>query len=201
MKPIDVSRTALMLVDLQNDFVHPKGAYGRAGIPFPAFAPVPARIRRASDAMRRAGGLIVATLFTLVPGRDGEPLISGHLKRYRPFLGKGDFAPGSFGQAVIDELQPVDIAVEKVAYSAFYQSRLEFVLDRAGIERLVFTGIVTNGGVETTLRDAHLRDYETALLTDCCASFTQESHDGAIAAVANFTELATADDFVAALPS
>ena len=57
-------------------------------------------------------------------------------------------------QAVVDELQPADLSVEKVAFSAFYMSRLEWVLRKAGIETLVFSGIVTNGGVASTLRDA-----------------------------------------------
>ena len=63
-------------------------------------------------AARQNGVLIAATLFTLVPGRSGEPIISPHLKSLRPFLKKGDFAPGAWGQQLVDELaEGVDIAV------------------------------------------------------------------------------------------
>ncbi len=83
MLTVDAKRTALMLVDMQNDFLHPKGAYGRAGQSCEAIAALPPRLRQVADAVRAAGGLIVSTHFTLVPGRDGNPLISSHLKDFR----------------------------------------------------------------------------------------------------------------------
>lgn len=180
LQQTDPARTALMLVDLQNDFLHPEGAYGRAGQTSQAIAVLPARVRPLADALRARGGWVVSTHFTLVPGKGGAPFISEHLARMRPFLAKGDFTPGSWGQALVDELQPADLTVEKVAYSAFYQSRLEFVLNRAGIDTLLFAGIVTQGGVASTLRDAHVRDFNTVILTDGCASFRDEVHETAI---------------------
>lgn len=187
MQPFDPATTALVLVDLQNDFIHPEGAYGRAGQKSDAIAALPARLAPLADAMRRAGGWIVSTHFTLVPGKGGEPFILDHLKKLRPFLGKGDFLPGAWGHALVDALRPADIAVEKVAYSAFYMSRMEFVLRRAGLRRLVFGGIVTNGGVASTLRDAHVRDFETVVLSDGCAAFRAEVHETAIADLASIS--------------
>ena len=135
--PESLATTALLLLDLQNDFLHPDGAYARAGQNSPAIAALPARLKPLADAVRRRGGLVAATLFTLVPGRRGEPIISPHLKKLRPFLDKGDFAPGSWGQQLVDTLAPADVCVEKIAYSAFYMSRLEWVLrqvrHRAGL--------------------------------------------------------------------
>ena len=87
----DPTTAAFVIVDMQNDFVHPDGAYGRAGKTAAAIAALPARHRKLAKAMRAAGGWIVSTHFTLVPGRDGEPFISPHLKRMRPFLARGDF--------------------------------------------------------------------------------------------------------------
>ena len=130
-------------------------------------------------------------IFTLVPGRGGAPLISPHLKALRPFLGAGDFAPGSFGQALIDELKPADITVEKVAFSAFYQSRLEWVLNRAGIKTLIVGGIVTNGGVASTVRDAHVRDIQTVVLEDGCAAFSDSAHEATIASLATISTIAS----------
>ncbi|HSF95189.1 MAG TPA: cysteine hydrolase, partial [Thermohalobaculum sp.] len=163
---MDPGTTALVLVDLQNDFLHPEGAYGRAGQKSDAIAALPARLAPLADAMRKAGGWVVSTHFTLVPGKGGEPFILDHLKKLRPFLAKGDFLPGGWGHALVDPLQPADISIEKVAYSAFYQSRMEFALRRAGIRTLVFGGIVTNGGVASTVRDAHVRDFHAAVLSD-----------------------------------
>lgn len=185
----DITRTALILVDLQNDFLHPAGAYGRARQTSAAIAALPGRLKPIADAMRRKGGWVVSTHFTLVPGKGGEPFISPHLKKLRPFLGKGDFAPGSFGHGLVEELKPVDLTIEKVAYSAFYMSRMEFILRRAGIETLVFAGIVTNGGVASTLRDAHIRDFHTILLRDGCAAFSEAAHEASVASLATVTEV------------
>jgi ureidoacrylate peracid hydrolase len=191
--------TALLLMDMQNDFLHPKGAYARGQQSSPAIAALPARLKPVADAVRKAGGWIVSTHFTLVPGKGGEPLISPHLKKMRPFLIKGDFAPGSFGHDLIDELKPADLAVEKVAFSAFYMSRLEFVLRKAGIETLVFGGIVTNGGVASTLRDAHVRDFSTVLLSDGCAAFDTRVHDATVAELSSVSSVMTCADFMTAL--
>jgi nicotinamidase-related amidase len=186
-----LASTALLLADLQNDFIHPDGAYGRAGQKAEAIATVPATVRPLADAVRRRGGLIVATMFTLVPGRGGEPMISDHLKKLRPFLKTGDFAPGSWGQQTVDELQPADIAVEKIAFSAFYMSRLEWVLRKAGIAHLYVSGIVTNGGVASTVRDAHVREFACTVLEDGCAAFTPEIHRAAIDGLRPVARIAT----------
>ena len=172
--------SALILGDLQNDFLHRDGAYGRAGQTSHAIAVLPDKLAPLVRASRERGILIVATLFTLVPGRGGEPIISPHLKVLRPFLEKGDFAPGGWGQKLVDPLAPADIAVEKVAYSAFYMTRLEWVLRKCGIEQLYFTGIVTNGGVASTVRDAHVRDFDCTVIEDGCAAFSNEVHCAAI---------------------
>lgn len=186
-----IDRTALLLVDLQNDFVHPKGAYGRAGQAASAIAALPSRLAPLAKAMRLRGGWVVSTHFTLVPGRGGEPIVSPHLTALRPFLGRGDFAPGAWGHTLVEELSPADLSVEKVAYSAFYQTRLEWVLRKAGIERLIVGGIVTNGGVASTARDAHVRDLDVTVLADGCADFSVETHETAVAALRPVCRIAT----------
>ena len=191
MQPIDPGSTALVLVDLQNDFLHARGAYGRAGQKSAAIAALPARLLPLARALRQAGGWIVSTHFTLVPGKGGEPFISGHLKKLRPFLAKGDFLPGGWGHALVDELQPADIGIEKVAYSAFYMSRMEFALRRAGVETLITGGIVTNGGVASTVRDAQVRDFHAVVLSDGCAAFKPQVHETAIADLATVSTVLT----------
>ncbi len=175
--------TALLVCDLQNDFVHPDGAYGRAGLGTPEIAGLAERLKPLADRLRAGGGWVVQTQFTLVPGSGGEPLISPHLRALRPFLKRGDFCPGAWGHQMVDALQPADLSVEKVAYSAFYMSRLEWVLRRCGITRLLACGIVTNGGVASTVREAHVRDFDVTVLEDGCAAFTPSVHATAIDAL------------------
>lgn len=184
------ARTALLLCDLQNDFLHEAGAYGRAGQQDPAIAALPARLAPLASAMRAAGYLVIGTHFTLVPGRGGAPMIAPHLARLRPFLAKGDFAPASWGQKTIEALQPLDFEIEKIAYSAFYMSRLEWVLRKNGIETLILAGIVTNGGVTSTARDAHARDFSLIVLEDGCAAFGAKVHAIAIEALRPIARIA-----------
>ena len=188
--------TALILGDLQNDFLHPEGAYGRAGQSCADIAALPQKLVPLVSAARASNILIVATLFTLVPGRGGEPIISPHLKSLRPFLKKGDFAPGSWGQQLIDPLAPADVNVEKIAYSAFHASRLEWVLRKCGIEHLSFTGIVTNGGVASTVRDAHVREFHCSVIADGCAAFSREVHDAAIEGLRPVAKVITIADAI-----
>ncbi len=187
----DPKRAALLTIDLQNDFLHPKGAYGRAGQTSDLIAALPERVKPLADALRAKGGVYVSAQFTLVPGPDGEPLIAPHLKELRPFLGKGDFAPGGFGHSLVDELAPADFTIEKVAYSAFYQTRLEYILRYLDVDTLIIGGIVTNGGVASTVRDAHLRNVHTILLSDGCAAFKQEVHDATLISLGSITPIKT----------
>ncbi|NIA69939.1 cysteine hydrolase [Pelagibius litoralis] len=199
---VDPAKTALLIVDLQNDFLHPEGAYARGGQKSVDIAALPGRVLPLARALRDKGGWIVSAQFTLVPGKGGEPFISPHLKDLRPFLGKGDFSPGSWGHSLVDELQPADLVVEKVAYSAFYMTRMEWVLKKADIETLLVCGIVTNGGVASTVRDAHLRDFRTTVLSDGCAAFSLEVHEravGDLSTVAGVTTCAAATSLIAGL--
>ena len=189
-----MASSALLLLDLQNDFLHSNGAYGRGGRSSPDIAALPAKLKPLTDLLRKEGGLIGATLFTLVPGKGGEPMISPHLKALRPFLAKGDFAPGGWGQALVDELQPADFLVEKIAFSAFYMTRLEWVLRKHDVKKLYCAGIVTNGGVASTVRDAHVRDFDVIVLEDGCADFSKDAHRAAIKGLRPVARIATIDE-------
>lgn len=193
------AQTGLLIVDLQNDFLDPKGAYGRAGQSAPEIAALPEKLAPLADSLRKAGGWIISTQFTLVPLKGGEPLISPHLKTLRPFLTKGDFLPGSWGHSLVDRLAPADISIEKVAYSAFYMTRLEWILRKCDIRKLIVCGIVTNGGVASTVRDAHVRDFDVTVLSDGCAAFSPQIHDTAIAALKPVCRVATISEMSAEL--
>ncbi len=196
---MSAAETALLLIDLQNDFIHPDGAYGRGGAVSDAVAALPGKLAPLAQAMRDAGGLVVATQFTLVPGRGGAPIISPHLLALRPFLRQGDFLPGGWGHRVVDALQPIDLAVEKIAYSAFYMTRLEWVLRKSGVHRLIVGGIVTNGGVASTVREAHVRELEVTVLSDGCAASSPELHRTAIEALRPVARVADIAETLAAL--
>jgi len=193
-------RVGLVIVDLQNDFLSPEGAYARGQTVSPEALLLPARVAPVAEAVKHQQGLVAASLFTLWPDADGQPMISPHLLARRPFLRAGDFAPGSWGQANVDGIAPwVDVSVCKVAYSAFFNTQLDWVLRRAGIDTVVVCGIVTNGGVASTVRDAHMRDYHTVVLSDGCATFSDAAHQAALTDMASVAEVMTCAQFLATL--
>ena len=91
-------------------------------------------------------------------------------------------------------LQPAHLSVPKVAYSAFHQTYLEFFLKKAGIDTLVFCGIVTNGGVASTLRNAHVLGFKTLLLSDGCGAFSDEAHESTVSSLGTISEVMTCDE-------
>lgn len=194
------SRMALVIVDLQNDFLSPQGAYARGKTVSADAQALPQRVVPVAQAIKAHHGLVTASLFTLWPNAAGQPMISPHLLERRPFLQKGDFSPGSWGQSNVDLISPwVDVAVCKVAYSAFFNTQLDWVLRKAGITKVIVCGIVTNGGVSSTVRDAHMRDYETVVLSDGCASFTQTAHQAALTDMSSVAHVVTCEQFLASL--
>ena len=194
---LDKARLGMVIVDLQNDFLAPDGAYARGQTVSPEALLLPERMAPVARAIKARGGLECGSQFTLWPNAQGEPMISDHLKARRPFLRKGDFAPGSRGQANVDLLAPlVDVSVCKVAYSAFFNTQLDWVLKKAGVDTLVVCGIVTNGGVASTVRDAHVRDYHVIVLSDGCAAFSAQAHQAALADMATVAEVSDSATFL-----
>ena len=194
-------KVALIIVDLQNDFLASDGAYARGGAASEAARALPARVAEVARTVKAGGGLVVASQFTLWPDAQGEPMISPHLLALRPFLRRGDFAPGSRGQANVAELAPlIDVSVSKVAYSAFFNTQLDWVLRHAGIHTVAVCGIVTNGGVASTVRDAHMREYHTIVLSDGCAAFKPEVHATSLADMGTVAHVMRCDEFTQSLP-
>jgi len=190
-------RIGLVIVDLQNDFLATEGAYAHGNTVSPEALLLPARVAPVAQAVKQHQGLVTSSLFTLWPDTQGQPMISPHLLERRPFLRAGDFAPGSWGQANVDAIAPwVDVSVCKVAYSAFFNTQLGWVLRRAGVDTVVVCGIVTNGGVASTVRDARMRDYRTVVLSDGCATFTEAAHQAAMTDMASVAEVMTCAQFL-----
>lgn len=199
---LDPARTALVIVDLQNDFITPGGAYDRGGAATAEAQALPARIAPIAQSLKAAGGFVAASQFTLWPDASGEPMISPHLKQLRPFLRRGDFVAGTDGHATVASLaKHVDVSVWKVAYSAFFNTQLDWVLRRAGIKTVAVCGIVTNGGVASTARDAHMRDYRVLVLSDGCAAPTVAAHDAALADLRTVGEIVTCEAFAGRIAS
>ena len=188
---LDPKTTALVLIDLQNDALHPKGAYGRAGLACELVSALPARLAPLAEAIRNREGWIVATHLTILEGKHGEPLLTEHTRQLRPFLKRGDFQQGSWGHRLVDELGEADLHIDKFAFSAFYMTPLEWMLRHIKVDTVLIAGLTTPVSVATTLRDAVLRDFKGIVLSDGVASFEPKQHRSALADLANMSPVKT----------
>jgi ureidoacrylate peracid hydrolase len=179
---IDPAKTAVIVVDMQNDFGSVGGMFDRAGIDISGIQRAVGPTARVLAAARRMGIKIVYLKMGYRPDLSdlGAPDAKNrmlHLQR----LGVGETIEGpdgkeyrvlirdTWGTDIITELKPQaeDIVMYKHRFSGFYQTDLDLVLKKAGIKHLVVTGCTTSVCVESTIRDAFFRDYLCVLLTDC----------------------------------
>jgi nicotinamidase-related amidase len=186
---MNISKSVLILSEMQNDYLHADGAYGRAHIHLPNNRAVIEQLIKVTNAFRESGGKIIALNFTLICDKDNNPLISEELKQDCPFLTRGDFQVGRRGHQLIEELAPADYTINKISQSAFHMTHLEWLLRKLNMETLIFGGLMTNEGLTATLRDAQDRNFKTVLLRDGCGSFSLTSHEAALNALSFITEI------------
>jgi ureidoacrylate peracid hydrolase len=173
---VDASRTALVVVDMQNYFV----AEGFPGEVPMARAIVPA-INRLATEMRRAGGTVLWIQTTAVGGLERWGNHHKYMltpERAKIRLTGLDEASEGFKLYPALEILPTDLRIKKVKYSAFIEgsSDIDAQLKKRGIETLLITGTVTNVCCESTGRDAMMLDYRVIMVSDGNASHTDEEH-------------------------
>ncbi len=172
-------KTALLIIDMQNDFLHPRGAFAAKGVDISGAARLIPLVKGVTDACRTASLPIVYTLHTFRPDFSDRPRMYYELMRQRQQAANSDPAapplPGglirdTWNAAVVEELapRPGDIILDaKHNFDSFYQTDLEMILRNLGVENLLITGVTCSICVETTLRSAYHRDFRCFLVEDC----------------------------------
>jgi ureidoacrylate peracid hydrolase len=176
----------LMVIDMQNGFCHPEGSLPSLGMGLADVDRAVDGTVRAVAGARAQGMPVVFTRHVYRPGRADE---GPNLSAAGPRLAEvSALAAGSWDAAVIDELDCTadDLVVDKARFDAFLWTSLDPLLRGLGATELVFTGVVTNVCVESTVRSAFMRDYEVTVLGDCCAARTPRLHDIALEALGEY---------------
>jgi nicotinamidase-related amidase len=190
---IDLSRSALIVIDMQNDFCAPGGWLAHIGVDIsPARRPI-APLRAVSARLR---GLRVPVLWVNWGNRPDRLNLSPSLLHvYKPAgtgVGLGDPLPatgapvlekGSWAAAIVDELAPPasDIRVDKYRMSGFWDTPLDSILRNLGVTTLLFGGVNIDQCVMTTLQDANFLGYDCVLIEDCAATTSPRyCHDATI---------------------
>ncbi len=208
----DPSTTALVVIDMQRDFVDP-GGFGEAlGNNVSLLRRALEPTRRVLAACRDAGLLIIHTREGHRPDLSDCP----PAKRARGRLanGIGDPGPmgrilvrGEYGHDIVDSLQPLERepVVDKPGKGAFYATDFEHMLRSRGIKSLVVTGVTAEVCVQTTVREANDRGFECLVLSDCIASYFPEFYEMTLKMIKAqggiFGWVAPSEAFLAALPA
>jgi nicotinamidase-related amidase len=187
--PFDVKSTALVMIDMQRDFVEP-GGFGEAlgnDVSFVRSAIGPCEV--VLNAARAAGLLVIHTreghradLTDCPPAkltRGGKTFIGTHGPKGRILI------RGEQGHDLIPELYPIagEPVIDKPGKGAFYQTDLHLILQNAGIKTLIVCGVTTEVCVTTTVREANDRGYECIVPQDCVGSYFPEFQKAALAMI------------------
>jgi nicotinamidase-related amidase len=198
---IDPTKTAVVLIEYQNDFTTEGGVLHGAVDKVMAETGMLDNTVRVVEAARSAGTTVMHAPITFAEGY-GE--ISAH--PYGILKGVVDgsaFVKGSWGAAITDQLAPAggDIVIEgKRGLDTFASTNLDFILRSKGISTIVLGGFLTNCCVESTMRSGYENGYEVITLTDCLAATSTEEHDNAISYdFPMFSKPMTSKEFIEAL--
>ena len=204
-----LEHAALIIVDMQNDFIHDDGFVRKSsreiGVPSSSLdllnKPIP-NIKRLAEGFRK-NGLNVIYIYTAWEKDYSDVALP--LKKLGPKAqAMGALVKGSWGAQIIDDLTPheTDHQVMKKAYGAFFQTPLDRMLRNMGISTLIMTGVATNFCVETTLREAVAYGYDVILANDGAATFDPEGHQATLKVVSTgFGEVMSTDEILDSLSS
>ena len=176
--------TALVIIDVQEDFVSPKGAASHWGIDLGVFEPPLRKIEGLIEAARAKGVALVYVRVVSRPETDSDALKALHHRKGRPPEALAICRAGTSGAEYYRIVpQPGDIEVQKSLYSSFVGTDLDAQLRERGIGTLVVVGFTTECCVDCTVRDAFHRNYDVFVVADACAAYEESLHYGALNAL------------------
>jgi nicotinamidase-related amidase len=174
----EVAKTALVIIDMQRDFIEPGGFGETLGNDVSLLEAIVPACKAVLAAWREAGGLVVHTREAHKADLSDCP--PAKINRGNPSLRIGDVGPmgrilvmGEPGNQIIPALAPVagEIVIDKPGKGAFYATPLTALLQEAGITHLLFMGVTTEVCVQTSMREANDRGFDSLLLEDCTESY------------------------------
>lgn len=187
--------SALLIIDMQNDNIHPDGAFASSGAADHAAAQnVIANVRSVLDAARAAH---LPVFHNRIVGHP-IPNIGGDNAPIFQMLGPESLKVGSWGAAIVDEIAPIDgeIVLDRIRMNAFGGTSLDIMLRNLGVSDVIVVGVWTNMAVEHSVRDAADHGYNVTVVSDATSSINAEWQHAALSFaltnIASITDTATA---------
>src|SRR5277367_3215415 len=187
---VDLDKSALIIIDMQRDFLEPGGFGAALGNDVSQLQAAVGPCQETLSAARGIGMLVIHTREGHRPDLTDAP--PHKVERGDPSTRIGAPGPmgrilvrGEAGHDIIPELYPLasEPVIDKPGKGAFYQTDLELVLKNRGIDTLFVCGVTTEVCVNTTVREANDRGFRCIVLSDCCASYFPEFHEMGLAMI------------------
>jgi len=199
------AHTALLLVDMQNDFIDSNGLFGKLGIDLTMYSKTRPQLAKLLNSARRSGVLIVHIQNTALPGRmsDSASHIRFNLRMHGAARQDGPplryTVPGTPGHEFVKEFTPLasELVVRKYRSSAFWGTNLEMLLRSNGVKTVVVGGCTTEGCVESTARDAMFNDHYVVIASDAVGSDDKEQHDASMLLMQHRFDMASTEEISA----
>ncbi|MFX0200216.1 MAG: cysteine hydrolase family protein [Candidatus Hodarchaeota archaeon] len=205
---VDPKHTAIIVVDMQNDYCSPGGIFHQNGMDINRVGEVIVPQIKLIEEARRLKVMIIFIQNTTEPGcvddspawlyfKTRERKVRSNDKK-RPTVPAEHTVEGTWGHQIISELgrRPQDPIVKKHRSSAFVNTDLDQILRSNGIDSLIVIGAVTQGCVASTARDAQHYDYYVIVVSDCVASFQQPLHEAALKVLASRCDVVMSQDII-----
>lgn len=194
---MDTAKTAVIVVDMQNDFGSEGGMFQRAGRDLSLIQAAVAPTARVLDAARREGIKIIYFKMAFKPDLSDVGSADSVNRRVHLKLGAGQTvrAPNgtqsrilirdTWNSDILTELTPKggDVVLYKTRFGAFYETKLDSILKQVGVKYLILTGCATSTCVESTVREAMFRDYLPIVLADCTGDLNKNIHESALSRI------------------
>ena len=195
---VDPRHTALVLIDIQNDFCSPRGLMDELGNDLSMMRRMIPGVRRVLEAAREAGVLPIYIQNSWLPEHKAASgsWLRFMVVRYGMDPARGCTMEGTWGGEIVSELTPRrdDVVVKKWRSSSFIGTNLDLILRCNEIKTVVLTGDVTQGCVESTARDAAFHDYYVVVLEDCVATYDRDLHEASLKVLRTRVDVAPSTD-------
>jgi len=181
---LDLSKAALIIIDMQRDFLEPGGFGASLGNDVSLLRSCIEPCQRLLTAARSADITVIHTREGHLPDLSDAPVAK--IERGKPSLRIGSAGPmgrilirGEPGHGIIPELAPLkgELVIDKPGKGAFYNTNLQEQLQARGVENLLVCGVTTEVCVHTTVREANDRGYRCVVISDACGSYFPEFHE------------------------
>jgi ureidoacrylate peracid hydrolase len=177
LESLNLNTSALLVIDMQNAFIHDKGTLGISGVDTKRLSAIVPAVKRIVDGCQQAGMPVIWTVqehFAVDASRAYKRLVAHTARRKQVSA-----LTGSWDAEIVDELKQQAAAdpalvIRKHRFGAFYETRLEKVLGMLGTRALFIVGTTTNACVETSIREAYLRDFDVVAVTDCISGVNSD---------------------------